>query len=76
MSIPTGKMSSDYSKWTCVSWLQHLRHNDRLDSLPTEQTITLKHRWLGKNEAPNMVYTLKFNLKIAADGSLTSRENE
>jgi len=45
-----------------------------LDSLPTEQAITLNHRWLGKNEGPNLVYTLKFNLKIAADGSLTSQK--
>lgn len=46
-----------------------------IDSLPSEQTITLNHRWLGKNEAPNLVYTLKFNIRIAADGSVTSQKS-
>jgi len=45
-----------------------------LDSIPSDQVITLNHRWLGKNAAPNLVYTLKFNLRIAADGTVTSQK--
>jgi len=44
-----------------------------LDSLPGEQVITVSQRWLGKaSEALNMIYTLTFNVKIGADGKVTS----
>ena len=46
-----------------------------LDSLPSEQTVTVYQRWMGKNDAPNLVYTLKFNLKVAADGTVTSTKS-
>jgi hypothetical protein len=46
-----------------------------LGSLPTEQTITVDQRWLGKGDAPNLVYTLKFNIKVAADGTVTSSKS-
>lgn len=45
-----------------------------VESLPSEQTVTLSHRWLGKNDAPTMVYTLKFKVNIAANGSVTSQK--
>ena len=44
-----------------------------LDSLPSEQVITFDQHWLGKGDnALNMVYTLTFNVKIAADGTVTA----
>jgi hypothetical protein len=46
-----------------------------LDSLPSEQTVTVNQRWIGKDDGPNLVYTLKFNLKIGADGTVTSSKS-
>jgi hypothetical protein len=43
-----------------------------LDRLPSEQTVTVDQRWLGKGDAPNLVYTLKFNITVATDGTVTS----
>jgi hypothetical protein len=46
-----------------------------LDSLPGEQDITVNQRWMGKDETPNLVYTLKYNIKIDADGKVTSSKS-
>jgi hypothetical protein len=46
-----------------------------LDSLPSEQAITVNQRWMGKDDMPNLVYTLKFNIKIDADGKVTSSKS-
>jgi hypothetical protein len=46
-----------------------------LDSLPSEQAITVNQRWMGKDDTPNLVYTLKFNIKIDADGKVTSTKS-
>jgi hypothetical protein len=46
-----------------------------LDGLPGEQDITVNQRWMGKDETPNLVYTLKYTVKIDADGKVTSSKS-
>jgi hypothetical protein len=44
-----------------------------LDGLPSEHTITVNQRWIGKGKgAPNLIYNLRFNIKVDANGNVTS----
>jgi hypothetical protein len=49
-----------------------------LDGLPSEHTITVNQRWIGKGkDAPNLIYNLRFNIKVDANGNVTSiKESE
>lgn len=48
-----------------------------LASLPWEDTITVSEQWVGKGDgARNLVYTLSFVVKVAADGSVVTTKDK
>jgi len=47
-----------------------------IDSLPSEHTITVNQRWIGKGKGvPNLIYNLRFNIRIDANGNVTSQKD-
>lgn len=47
-----------------------------LEGLPSEHTITINQRWIGKGKgAPNLIYNLRFNIRIDANGNVTSQKD-
>ena len=50
--------------------------NIDLDSLPSDQTVTMDQLWIGRAiDSTNMVYTLTFKITIGADGKVTAQKN-
>ncbi len=47
-----------------------------LDGMPSEHTINVNQRWIGKGKgAPNMIYNLRYNIRIDANGNVTSQKD-
>ena len=47
-----------------------------VDSLPSEHTITVNQRWIGKGKGvPNLIYNLRFNIRIDVNGNVTSQKD-
>ena len=48
-----------------------------LAGLPWEDVITVNEQWIGKAAgAPNMIYNLRFAVKVGADGSVVSQKDK
>lgn len=47
-----------------------------IDGLPSEHTINVNQRWIGKGKGvPNLIYNLRFNIRIDANGNVTSQKD-